>query len=210
VGPVSSDLGKHMLRTLADLMDFIAINVNPYLDSWAGATAAGLNRSTFLTEYAVALRKVWEKIQVPYLFVCTQHMDVDITSELQEKLDPEMYIGSFSNRNCGHQDIKGALGRAGLTVGMRLHSIILSASMRVPVVGLAYQPKVKFFLESNGLEDYCLHFNNYSAESLSSVILRAWQQRDQIREYLERRVPELEAAARIPAELVQQLLEPSV
>lgn len=263
VGPVSTDLGKRMLRTLVDQMDFvtvrdegsisvlkeagaykddvilaadaavnapftspseiasqfdelgidsdrefIAINVNPYLDSWAGDSSAGLDKSTFLTMYAAALKTVWAKIHVPYLFVCTQHMDVDITAELQDRLDPEMYVGRFSNRHCGHQDIKGALGRAALTIGMRLHSIILSASMRVPVVGLAYQPKVKFFLESNGLEDYCLYFNEFSADSLSSIILRAWQERHQIRAHLERRVPELEAAARIPAELVQKLLEP--
>ncbi len=264
VGPVSSDLGKRMLRTLVDQMDFvtvrdegsidvlkeagaykedvimaadaavnapyssagevasqfdkqdvdgskefIAINVNPYLDSWAGATSAGLDKSSFLTAYAAALRKVWETTQVPYLLVCTQHMDVDISSELQDRLDPEMCIGRFSNRYCGHQDIKGALGRASLTVGMRLHSIILSASMRVPVVGLAYQPKVKFFLESNGLDDYCLHFNEFSADNLASIILRAWNERDQIRAHLERRVPELKAAARLPAELVQKLLEPA-
>jgi polysaccharide pyruvyl transferase WcaK-like protein len=264
IGPVSSDLGKHMLRTLVDQMDFvtvrdegsidvlkeagaykdevilaadaavnapfsspeevarqfkehdidydrefIAININPYLASWADTKSAGLDKSTFLTAYAAALRDVWAKTKVPYLFVCTQHMDVDITTELQDRLEPEMTIGRFSNRYCGHQDIKGALGRASLTIGMRLHSIILAASMCVPVVGLAYQPKVKYFLESNGLDDYCLHFDDFSADSLSSIILRAWQNRDQTRSHLERRVPELQAAARIPAGLAQQLLEPS-
>jgi polysaccharide pyruvyl transferase WcaK-like protein len=264
VGPVSTDLGKHMLRTLVDQMDFItvrdegsidvlkeagayrddvilaadaavnapytdakdtsrrladqgietnsdfiAINVNPYIDSWAGATAAGLDKKTFLDIYAASLRVVWEKIKIPYLFVCTQHMDVDITSELQDRLEPEMYIGRFSNRFCGHQDIKGALGRAGLTVGMRLHSIILAASMNVPVVGLAYQPKVEFFLQSNGLEENCLHFKDFSVDTFSSLVLNAWQNRSQIRSHLERRVPELQSAARIPAGLVKQLLEPT-
>jgi len=264
VGPVSTDLGKRMLRTLVDQMDFvtvrdegsiaalkeagadkdgvilaadaavnapyvttgeidrqfaehgidgtgefIAINVNPYLDSWADETSAGLDKSTFISAYATALRAVWDEIQIPYLFVCTQHMDVDITTELQGRLEPEMSIGRFSNRHCGHQDIKAALGRASLTVGMRLHSIILSASMRVPVVGLAYQPKVKFFLDSNGLEDFCLQFDDFSAGSLSALILRAWRERHQIREHLEIRIPELEDAARIPAGLVQELLEPT-
>jgi polysaccharide pyruvyl transferase WcaK-like protein len=262
VGPITTDLGKRMLRTLVDQMDFltvrddgsvnalkeagayrddvilaadaavncpfssevdvnaklaacgidlprefIAINVNPYLDSWAGETAIGLDKATFLSEYAAALRKLWDRYKVPYLFVCTQHMDVGITRELQDRLDPEMYIGIFSNRDCGHQDIKAVLGRASLTVGMRVHSIILSASMRVPVVGLAYQPKVRFFLSSNGLEDYCIQFDEFSADKLEAIISRAWQERDQIRGHLERRLPELEAAARTPADLAQRLLE---
>ena len=264
VGPISTNLGKRMLRTLVKQMDFItvrdegsvtalkeagayrddvvlaadaavnapysstddvkskldergidisrefiAINVNPYLDSWAGATAVGLDKATFLAEYATALRKHWEKFHVPYLFVCTQHMDVGITKELQDRLDPEMYIGTFSNRDCSHQDIKAVLGRASLTVGMRVHSIILSASMRVPVVGLAYQPKVTFFMATNGLLDYCLQFDQFSAENLESVISRAWQERHQIRRHLERRIPELEAAARTPANLARRLLEPN-
>ena len=188
--------------------DFIAINVNPYLDSWAGATAIGLDKATFLSEYSTALKKLWEQYQVPYLFVCTQHMDVGITMELQDRLDSEMYIGIFSNRDCGHQDIKAVLGQASLTVGMRVHSIILSASMRVPVVGLAYQPKVSFFMANNGLDDYCLQFSEYSADNLESMISRAWQERHQTRRHLERRIPELEAAARTPAKLVQPLLEP--
>jgi polysaccharide pyruvyl transferase WcaK-like protein len=263
IGPVSTDLGKKMLRTLVDQMDFvtirdegsipelkeagawrdevilaadaavnspytpdqeiqtildaeglelptefIAINVNPYLDSWAGATSAGLDRETFLTEYASALRSVWDRIRVPYLFVCTQHMDVDISTELQGRLAPEMCVGRFSNRTCGHQDIKAVLGRASLTVGMRLHSIILSASMRVPVVGLVYQPKVEYFLETNGLGDQKLYFKDFSAANLEALILRAWEHRDQTRRHLEQQVPKLQAAARIPADIVRSLLEP--
>jgi polysaccharide pyruvyl transferase WcaK-like protein len=262
VGPITTDLGKRMLRTLVDQMDFvtvrddgsidalkeagayrddvvlaadaavnapfssevdanvqlaacgidlprefIAINVNPYLDSWAGETAVGLDKATFLSEYAAALRKLWDRYKVPYLFVCTQHMDVEITRELQDRLDPEMNVGRFSNRECGHQDIKAVLGRASLTVGMRLHSIILSASMRVPVVGLAYQPKVNFFLSSNGLEDHCIQFDEFSADKLEAIISHAWQEREQIRRHLEHRLPELEAAARTPADLAQRLLE---
>ncbi len=261
VGPVSTDLGKRMLKTLVDQMDFItvrdegsidvlkeagayrddvvmaadaavnapfsgqeeladlfrksgiddsrdfiAINANPYIDSWAGATAGGMDRTSFVERYADALRKAWDEIEVPYLFVCTQHMDVEISKEIRDKLSSEMYVGLLSNKNCGHQDIKGALGRAGLTVGMRLHSVILSAAMRVPVIGLAYQPKVEFFLNSNGLEEYCLHFNRLTSDTLAEMIVRAWQNRQDIRSHLEQRVPQLEQSARIPAHLVQEIL----
>jgi len=262
VGPVSTKLGKRMLRKLVDQMDFvsvrdagsldvleeagahheriipaadaainspasndtavesqlraqgvelpetfIAVNVNPYLDSWADSKSKGIDRSTFLDTYAEALKKVWENTKVPYLIVCTQHMDVDISNELVSRLKPEMMVGVFSNRYCGHQDIKAALGKASLTIGMRLHSIILSAAMMVPVVGLAYQPKVKFFLETNGLGQYCLPFDDYSTGNLTEIIMRAWENRAQMKEHLERQVPKLQSDARISASIVQQLLE---
>ena len=48
----------------------------------------------------------------------------------------------------------GLLGRMDLVVGLRLHSLILSAAMGVPVVGLNYDPKIAGFMEYAGVEDY--------------------------------------------------------
>ncbi|MFU7592313.1 polysaccharide pyruvyl transferase family protein [Priestia sp. RMT2NF4] len=41
--------------------------------------------------------------------------------------------------------LKGILGEFSLMIGMRLHSLILSASMGVPVIGISYDPKVDYF-----------------------------------------------------------------
>jgi polysaccharide pyruvyl transferase WcaK-like protein len=50
--------------------------------------------------------------------------------------------------------LRGLLGRMDLVVGLRLHSLILSAAMGVPVVGLNYDPKIEGFMEYAGMEDY--------------------------------------------------------
>ncbi len=42
------------------------------------------------------------------------------------------------------------MSRADLTVGMRLHALIMSAAAGVPVVGLSYDPKIDGFLEQVG------------------------------------------------------------
>ena len=143
---------------------------------------------------------------MPYLFVCTQHMDVEITNELRQRLDEIMILGVFSNRDYGHEDVKAVLGTAGLMVGMRLHSIILSAAMLVPVVGLQYQPKVRFFLSSSGLEPYCLEFREFDAESLTRLIKRGWRERETIREQLKSRIPELQQSAKKAAVLAHRIL----
>ena len=261
VGPVTTDLGKRMLRTIVENMDFItvrdpgsidvlkeadayrddvilaadaavnapyssterteqilrhlgvdtsnefiAVNINPYIDSWADRANKDLTRTVFLERYAAALIATWNDLRVPYLFVCTQHMDAAITEELKNKLDHKMVLGTFSNKGYSHQDVKAVLGRAGLTVGMRLHSLILSASMGVPVVGLQYQPKVRFFMEANGLENYTLEFRHFSASNFAEVIRRGWEDRQEIRSRLARRIPELQASAREAARLSIHLL----
>lgn len=41
-------------------------------------------------------------------------------------------------------------------VGMRLHSLIFAVQNGIPVIGIAYAPKVRRFLAEVGLEEYCL------------------------------------------------------
>jgi polysaccharide pyruvyl transferase WcaK-like protein len=50
--------------------------------------------------------------------------------------------------------LRGLLSWMDLVVGLRLHSLILSASMGVPVVGLNYDPKIVGFMEYAGMENY--------------------------------------------------------
>ena len=35
-----------------------------------------------------------------------------------------------------------------MVVGMRLHSLIYAAKLSIPMVGLAYEPKVNYFMQS--------------------------------------------------------------
>ena len=50
-------------------------------------------------------------------------------------------------------EVHDIIAGAGLVLGMRLHSLILAAMAGVPLVGLAYDPKVASFLRSLALED---------------------------------------------------------
>jgi polysaccharide pyruvyl transferase CsaB len=68
------------------------------------------------------------------------------------------------------QNILGVIKRADLVIGMRLHSIIFATVAKSPVIGLIYDPKVKFFLETTGQENYSLDIRNLSYENLYFLV----------------------------------------
>ena len=48
------------------------------------------------------------------------------------------------------QDALTHISRAGLVIGVRLHAVILAAAVRVPFLGISYDPKVQGFCEDAG------------------------------------------------------------
>ena len=72
---------------------------------------------------------------------------------------------------------------------MRLHANILGSSTLTPIVGLNYQPKVKFYFDDLGLSEYALPFDDFSAESVKELLLRGWANRADIRKTLETIIP---------------------
>lgn len=65
--------------------------------------------------------------------------------------------------------LAGLLGRMELVVGLRLHSLILSAAMGVPVVSIDYDPKIAGFMEYAGMEEFMIEPN----ETAHALIERA-------------------------------------
>ncbi|HQH28422.1 MAG TPA: polysaccharide pyruvyl transferase family protein, partial [Oligoflexia bacterium] len=61
--------------------EILGININSYIDTWAGPDHQPMGKAKFLTEYAAALSRAARKLHVPLLFVCSQHNDVAITKE---------------------------------------------------------------------------------------------------------------------------------
>ena len=53
--------------------EILAINVNTYIDTWAGPHITPMSRDKFTSDYATAITEVYNKLKVPILFVSTQH-----------------------------------------------------------------------------------------------------------------------------------------
>ena len=49
-----------------------------------------------------------------------------------------------------------------IMIGMRLHSLIFAVQNSIPVIGIAYTPKVERFFAELNLKEFCLKINDYS------------------------------------------------
>lgn len=85
------------------------------------------------------------------------------------------------------------LRRASLVLGIRLHSLLLAASMGTPIVGIAYEEKVRGLHSRLGLDEYCLDLFDFSADDLVRTLEIAHRERSVLAEKIERRVEELRA-----------------
>ncbi len=187
---------------LAADAEILAINVNAYMDTWAGSGIKPMGREKFVETYAAALRRVDRELGVPILFVCTQHMDVGITRQIMQRMPGVRQLALLTNVENDHYDVKAALRRVSLLFGMRLHAMILASSEGTPIIGIAYQPKVDHYFANVGLPECSMSFEAFSEDALVAHVLQGWAERDSLRSRLADRVPKLKAGARKAAELV--------
>lgn len=89
-------------------------------------------------------------------------------------------------------EMQGIIGSLDLIVGMRLHSLIMAASMNVPAVGLVYDPKVRHFAES---VDY-RYIGSITALSQADLFYQylsdTWDRRETLRHQLHTKLPQLQ------------------
>jgi polysaccharide pyruvyl transferase WcaK-like protein len=114
---------------------------------------------------------------VPIINNILQFMRSKNVVYLNEEVRPLIAIGIFK--------------KAILVFGMRLHSLLLAASMGTPVVGIAYEKKVKDLLSRIQLPEYCLDLFSFSQDSLTATLKKAISQNQHIRNCLNQRIREL-------------------
>jgi polysaccharide pyruvyl transferase WcaK-like protein len=98
--------------------------------------------------------------------------------------------------------------RAQLVVAVRLHALLLAASMETPVVGIAYEQKVKSLFENLGLEKFCHDLFNLDAEAVARSAEQALTESATIRTHLRARVGELRSRVLATAAEALRIPEP--
>ena len=204
VHPVDSNRAAEILieAGLDPALPILGVNVNRYLDTWARPRREPIGKERFLDTFSNALNSVAGETGAQVLLIATQHHDVQITRELLACMDSSIGKAWIGNIEYNHYELKGVMGACSLLFAMRLHASILGASAGAPVLGLAYQPKVAYFYNCLGLQDQCIGFDRFTTEDLTRHLLGGWQERDRIRSVLHSRIPELQADARLAAEVL--------
>lgn len=98
------------------------------------------------------------------------------------------------------------LKRLDLVLGMRLHALIYSVSISVPVIGLIYDPKVQGFLEYVN-QPSAGNVSDLKLESLKKLIDEVWSNKTEIALQLSEGNRLLKQKAFENAEIAIRLLE---
>lgn len=190
---------------LNDASEILAVNVNAYLDSWASPGRKAMSREHFTTVYAQALNQILPQIKAPLMLVVTQHHDLSLNQELLKKVDPAHKMALLSNTQYSPFEIRAVLERASLLFGMRLHSVILASAGLTPVSAIAYQPKVRHYLDELGLSQFVFSFDDYQPQALATHLLRSWEAKKDIKAQLSKVIPVLRQRAMLAANIVAGL-----
>ena len=107
------------------------------------------------------------------------------------------------------EELKGRIKECDLFVGARMHATIASISMCIPTVGIAYSHKMHGIIgEMLGQEEYILDIEILDYNILISKINKAWNERKQIIEDLEGKVPNIIEKSLSGGKLVKKFINP--
>ncbi|HEX4123383.1 MAG TPA: polysaccharide pyruvyl transferase family protein [Tepidisphaeraceae bacterium] len=95
-----------------------------------------------------------------------------------------------------------------LVIGERLHSLVLSAGSGVPCIGLEYSPKCRDFMESIGMERFCLDSDELTAHTLIAAIDEADDTSAELNRTLNERCSAYRRMQRDAAAQVAKLVSP--
>ena len=121
----------------------VEVNSNTILfciRDWIGCTDFELN-------IASCIDKIYEKYGMKSMILAF-HPEYDTNIALRISNATKCNAEILMNTSKDPKVVKGIIKEAGIVVGMRLHSLIFAASLRVPFIGISYDPKVKSFCES--------------------------------------------------------------
>lgn len=82
--------------------------------------------------------------------------DAEISKIVMHKMKHEDAAVLMPNRYLP-SEILGTMGLMDLNIGVRLHSLVFSAVMNVPTIGISYDPKIDGFLDTINMKSICTY-----------------------------------------------------
>lgn len=123
------------------------------------------------------------------VFIAMQHpIDVKFSRKVIRNMKQKGYI--LTKRYTVDETLS-ILSNAEMVIGMRLHSLIYATNLSVPMVGLAYEQKVGFFMQSIN-QPYVEWNEAFNMEDLLAHLHEVWANTDEIKEDLKKIKPVLE------------------
>jgi polysaccharide pyruvyl transferase CsaB len=116
------------------------------INDWEAETAAALDE--FLSRRGGAV------LLLPF----ERSTDTEVANRIRSRMRLQDRAHVFDGASDPAR-LAGAIGACDVVLGMRYHSVLFAMRQGVPVVGLAYDPKVRRLLRAAGAEEYTIELN---------------------------------------------------
>ncbi len=137
----------------------------------------------FEREIVINLDEICKEYNLYPLFIPMQYPN---DFEFSKKILASMkHKGAVIDKQYDGAVLKGIFKKCSITLGMRLHSLIYSFGVGVPVIGLSYDPKVKSFLEYANCP-YYVDVEKLSMSGLKETFDYCYKNMDSIKEGIEK------------------------
>lgn len=128
--------------------------------------------------------------------------DIKTLDEIEENMTNKAI---FLRNKYELDEMLSIVGNLDLLVGIRLHSLIFSAIMNVPMIAISYDPKVDYFMESINEPVFC-NIGELESNSLMEEIREKLNNKDKYKNRLEVEVDKSKKKLVKNREVVKQLL----
>lgn len=140
--------------------------------------------------------KGWKVVFVPF------HLPQDLTA-CRDVINYMKNEAVLLNKHMSAEKLLSLIGNFDLLIGMRLHSLIMSSVMGVPMIGVSYDPKVDNFLNLIG-QTSAGSVENLCVTELKERIFWALDNKEELKSQLHKKTVQLEAAAKKTPYLVSK------
>ncbi len=138
------------------------------------------------------------------VFINMQYpLDIKISRSIIEKMKTKAYI---IGDNMNDTQMLGIINKTDLILGERLHTLIYAAVAGVPFVGIAYDPKIKSFMDYVGQTNY-LDIDNVSFDTLLEKIKLCTDDNDKTTSSLAQKNTAMQQLAKKNAHLAAELIQ---
>lgn len=194
--PIASDRALAILNEACgtDRGPRIGLNVSSYVGDWLRKEER-IDKDKFQSSVIEAVDRIIDATGAQIVFVVTQMMDAAFAKEVMARVQKQSHVAMISLEQHDNHEIMGVLGELDIFVGMRLHSLILTAAMEVPIVGIDYHRKVGSMLRFIGEGDQLIELNEVTPEGLLSKVESTLENRARLKQRLGERIPQIKARA---------------
>ncbi len=117
--------------------------------------------------FASVADKIIEDFGARLVFLPFHHPhDLDFTFDIVNRMKQKPYI--VDNISLP-SEMMSVMGLMHINIGVRLHALIFSACMGVPMIGISYDPKIDGFLKTMGIDPAC-RYEGLEWEKISKSI----------------------------------------